>query len=123
MEKRQWRDFGATVQAAKTAFSGPTTGAGLRDLRELESLALDGSTITDDGLKELTELKNLKHLGLSNTGIMDAGLKVLGKLSASPALRLKSSKVTEAGRKALKSECPELQIDPGSSRPEEAYPR
>jgi len=55
-------------------------------MNSLESLYLDGTDITDEGLKYLRSLKNLKELSLSNTGVTDEGCAEL--LKAIPDLEI-----------------------------------
>jgi Leucine-rich repeat (LRR) protein len=51
----------------------------LKDLKNLTTLDLSETKITDAGLKELRELKKLASLSLANTQITDTGLKKLQK--------------------------------------------
>ena len=49
----------------------------LKSLRNLTTLILDGTRITDDSLKELGELKTLKELWVNGTQISNEGLTKL----------------------------------------------
>jgi hypothetical protein len=60
----------------------------LKDLKQLTSLALYNSQVTDAGLKELKHLKQLTTLYLNNTPVTDAGLKELKDLKQLTTLRL-----------------------------------
>src|SRR5262249_55083470 len=60
-------------------------------------LSLDGTQITDAGLKELASLKNLHALDLHRTPVTDAGLKELAGLESLRALDLGWNPVTDAG--------------------------
>ena len=42
-------------------------------------LNLDGSKITDTGLKKLTTLKKIRWIGLARSAVTDAGVKKLSK--------------------------------------------
>ncbi len=58
------------------------TGAGLKDLKDLEALTtldLSGTQVTDAGLKELAGLKNLQTLNLRRTKVTNAGVEELQK--------------------------------------------
>ena len=100
----------------------------LKDLKNLTSLNLCSTQVTDEGLKELKDLKNLISLNLSETKVTDAGLKELKASRTSPRLTfsrhesdgrgpegtqgpqephcrfdLHDTKVTDAGLKELKT--------------------
>ena len=72
------------------------------DLKSLQSLDLDKTSVTDVGLKELAELKSLQTLDVSETGVTDAGLKELNELKDLQWLDLSRTKVTDAGLMQLK---------------------
>jgi sulfatase modifying factor 1 len=67
-------------------------------LTQLESLQLEGTAITDDGLQELPPLTKLKSLYLNGTA--SAGL-VLQRCSGSPLERAGFSKLNDAGATLL----------------------
>src|SRR5205814_1492885 len=50
------------------------------ELKNLASLSIWGSRVTDDGVKELKHLKNLTYLNLWATFVTDAGVKELQEL-------------------------------------------
>ena len=49
----------------------------LQNLKNLERLSLDGTKVSDVGLKSLHHLKKLTTLELSNTSITDDGVSAL----------------------------------------------
>src|SRR5204862_7026548 len=64
-------------------YGANVTGAGLKelkDLNQLTSLDLHQTQVTDAGLKELKDLKQLTSLNLWGTGVTGAGLKELKDL-------------------------------------------
>ena len=63
---------------------------------------LNGTQLTDAGLKELKELKQLKQLFLNDTKVTDAGLKGLKEFKEFTTLSLNGTQVTDAGLKDLK---------------------
>ncbi len=77
--------------------------AELRSLRDLESLELNDSRITDFDLKYLKSLKTIKILDLSNTNLTDAGLENLRELPQLETLSLLSTATTDSGLQHLKS--------------------
>jgi Leucine-rich repeat (LRR) protein len=85
------------------------TDAGLRELAALKNLttlylgAVPGghSHITDMGLKEVVTHKNLTNLSLSGTKVTDAGLKELATLEKLTTLDLGNTQVTDVGLKEL----------------------
>lgn len=79
--------------------------------KSLKRLYLDGTPITDDGLKHLTGLKELRTLGLAQTQITDAGLKQLEGLSALRKINVQGTKVTKAGIARLQAKIPQLHIE------------
>src|SRR5205085_650333 len=86
------------------------TDAGLKELKELQSLqtlVLWRTKVTNAGLKELKDLKSLKVLDLKETKVTDAGLKELKQLKSLQTLDLRFTKVTDAAVKELKKARPE----------------
>jgi Leucine-rich repeat (LRR) protein len=80
------------------------TDAGLKDLaalKQLRNLDLNSTKVTDAGLKDLAALKQLETLDLDNTKVTDAGLKDLAALKELQILTLNGTKVTDAGLKDL----------------------
>ena len=73
-------------------------------------LYLQGTRITDDGLKQLSGLKNLQILHLEETGVTDAGLNHLTGLVNLKHLYLTDTKVTAEGVAMLKQAIPKIEI-------------
>jgi internalin A len=72
-------------------------------LKELKSINLNSTAVTDDCLCELfSEFYQLERLGLSDTRISDEGLKDLKKFKNLTQLELRHTKVTDAGLESLK---------------------
>ncbi len=65
--------------------------------RPLVRVNLEGSRITDDGIKELHPLKDLAHLNLSKTKITDEGLKDLPAIKTLLELDLSQTEITDNG--------------------------
>src|SRR5947209_4177531 len=90
-------------RSAKGDDLGRAGPEGLKELRQLRSLDLSGSSVLDEELKELKELKQLISLDLNGcpcvTGI---GLKHLIGLPKLASLSLEDTKVTDDGMKELK---------------------
>jgi Leucine-rich repeat (LRR) protein len=73
----------------------------LAALKNLKTLDLINTKVTDDGLKELARLKGLQGLHLGGTEVTDAGLKHLKSLKALRQLDLSTTKVSDNGVKEL----------------------
>jgi len=71
--------------------------------KQLVSLKLSGTNITDDGLKTVAQCKNLIKLFLDDTPVTDNGLKNLGALTNLRYLNLVNTKVTAKGISELKT--------------------
>ena len=69
----------------------------------LQSLDLNDSTFTDEGMKGLEGLKELRRLYLRNTAVTDEGLKHLSSLTQLEELDLYGVKVTESGLVSLRN--------------------
>jgi hypothetical protein len=65
-------------------------------LHHLDSLAIAGCDVTDEGVKQLAQLSELWFLNLGKTRITDAGL-VIGRLTNLEILILDNTAVTDAG--------------------------
>ena len=89
------------------------TGYHLRGLKNLQSLYLSGTEITDDGLKHLSDLTDLQVLSLSNTRITDDGLNHLRGLKNLHylSLSLRTTRVTHDGVKMLEDAVPDCYVD------------
>ena len=77
----------------------------------IERLYLDGTRITDNGLRELAPLSNLQELSLNNTSITDVGLAHLAVLKALKSLDLHGTKVTPSGIAELIKAIPALKVN------------
>jgi hypothetical protein len=73
------------------------------NLSRLESLGLNGTSVTDAGLVHLTRLVDLKELALMRTRITDAGLAHLTGLKNLENLWLNDTQITDAGVGQLKA--------------------
>jgi Leucine-rich repeat (LRR) protein len=89
----------------------------LRRLRKnLWTLDLRGTQVTDAGLVDLARLKNLLWLDLSDH-ITDAGLPKLESLANLSHLHLAKSKVTAEGVQKLKKALPKCEIEYEKRKP------
>jgi serine/threonine protein kinase len=80
------------------------TDTGMRyvsGLSNLSSLTLTGTGVTDAGLKWLTRLPRLRSLVLGRTKVTDEAMKYVGKLKHLRALDLQLTRVGDAGLKSL----------------------
>jgi hypothetical protein len=73
----------------------------LKDFRELNSLCLNGTQVTDAGLEHLKGLDRLAWLWLRDTKVTDAGVGRLKGLSHLLELDLRGTMVTDAGLQYL----------------------
>jgi hypothetical protein len=69
----------------------------------IDELHLRGSSITDDGLSNITGMPNLRLLELSQTGITGKGIQHLTRLPKLDSLHLGQTKITDAGVKEFKN--------------------
>jgi hypothetical protein len=107
-EPRNWIPYDEVVEDKILALikigDAPITNARLNDLRKLKNLRtldLYRTEISDDGLKELTNLKNLTVLDLNYTPITDAGLTELRDLKNLNGLDVGCTRITDSGLKAF----------------------
>lgn len=73
----------------------------LGNMKELTTLSLWRSNVTNGGLKNLASLKKLTSLSLADTKVDDTGLKELAPFQSLNNLDLSGTKVTDAGLKEL----------------------
>jgi hypothetical protein len=66
-------------------------------MKKLQTLRLDGTRITDRGLRLIQGLEGLETLGLSDTDITDKGMKALRKLPKLRILDLSSTSISNDG--------------------------
>ena len=71
--------------------------ANLHNLTSLQMLALNGTSISDPGLKHLADLTNLEHLDLSDTRVSDAGMVHLAKMGKLQTLNVSRTNVHDQG--------------------------
>ncbi|MCE9566473.1 MAG: hypothetical protein K8U57_31000 [Planctomycetes bacterium] len=74
----------------------------IREFKELESLDIWGTQLTDTGLGQLHTLRRLKKLILGRTRITDAGMPTLARFPELTELRLNFDNVSDAGLPPLK---------------------
>ena len=89
------------------------TDAGLKHLGAiltLETLHVDGASVSDAGLAHLKTLTNLQDLHLSDNAISDAGLEHLEVLKKLKSLHIFNTNVTAAGIAKLKKALPDCDI-------------
>ena len=101
-------NFFSEVRAVLIAPGGDSDLQLLAALPRLQSAALGGTTIIDNGLAHLKGLTQLEYLDLQRTGITDIGLRHLTGLMRLQELKLDETKVTDAGLANL-SRLPRLQ--------------
>jgi hypothetical protein len=74
-------------------------------------LDLQGTTVTDEGLRHLSTFRELRRLDLRDTNVTDAGIKHLKGLRKLQILNLLGTKVTETAKRDLKRAVPGLIVD------------
>jgi internalin A len=81
-------------------------------LRQLESLELDNSSVTDAGLIHLKGLTRLEWLALRGTKVTDAGLEHLKELGGQPSISLgwDKARVSDAAIQELQKAMPKAEI-------------
>lgn len=84
--------------------------AEIATLENLESLKLEGTDCTDDGLPPLLQLKNLQHLTIESDHLTDACLTTLTELPSLTTLELKSKNLTQEAVDQWKAKRPSLTI-------------
>jgi len=77
--------------------------AALQKTTSLKRLHLDGSQITNEGLKHLAGLNNLSLLDIAHTTISDEGLKTIGQLESLETLNLAGTEISDQGLAHLTS--------------------
>lgn len=114
LERRlTWLDLSLTsVTDAGLSRIGPFGG--------LTRLELQRTAISDAGLGRLGALSRLEYLNLHSTYISDAGLPALAGLKSLRSLYVWRTGVTRAGAAALNAALPELRVELGEERFDEA---
>jgi hypothetical protein len=89
------------------------TDEGLRALsgKTLQGLVLDGTVITDDGLCTITTIQGLEYLSLSDTRITGVGISCFDQGEPLPYITLDGAPLTREGLETLaKSRCTRLSV-------------
>jgi hypothetical protein len=81
-------------------------------LKHVESLDLNNTAITDDGLTSVATLTDLSLLDLEGTKITDSGLLKLRRLKNLGVLNVEKTGITDAGKKSFKEAMPYCAISP-----------
>lgn len=89
---------------------GDATLARVARCDSLKRLYLDGTRITDAGLRHLGGLRELRALSLAATPITDAGLKELERLPALRTLDVRGTSATTDGIARIKAAIPNLEV-------------
>ena len=79
-------------------------------MRSLARLYLNGSDMTDVGVRSLTRLSNLFDLQLADTKITDASIDSLSTLSKLKEVKLNGTRISESGIARLKTALPECKV-------------
>jgi serine/threonine protein kinase len=104
------------IEAAHCAV-GDETARLVSTLPELRMLYLNGTKVTDAGVRHLVARADvLVGLRLADTAVTDAALPDLKKFTRVTALDLKGTKVTEAGAKELAAALPKCWIRYGDGK-------
>jgi hypothetical protein len=82
----------------------------LRELREVNTLNLGGTDITNDGLRHLADLNELRILHLWGTDISDEGLVHLIRLTELRYLQIRENDISRKGVDKLQKELPRCEI-------------
>lgn len=82
----------------------------LRAFRNLETLYLGGTQITDWGLLHLIGLRNLKTLWLAETDVSDWGVRTLSHLTDLQELNIKGTQIGILGRSMLNQLLPSCKL-------------
>jgi hypothetical protein len=80
------------------------TDAAIKDVAafdQLQGLGLEETTVTDAGLREIAGLTHLVYLNIGGTGVTDTGLKALARMTQLRTLCLYHTAVSDAGLKEL----------------------
>lgn len=77
----------------------------------LEEVYLNGSQVTDNGLRQLLNCENLRILAMAGTGVTDEGLAILRQIKTLTTLAVPATKVTEDGVKKFAAALPKCRIE------------
>lgn len=73
----------------------------LQGLTGLQELSLEGSDVSDTGLKSLSNMRKMVNLDLGATRVSDTGLRLLGGMKDLKTLNLHDTRITDAGLREL----------------------
>lgn len=76
----------------------------------LEMFSISSPHITDEGMKHISQMRDLERLSLINTNITDVGLAKLACLANLEYLSLRKTKVSPAGVTKLRKALPDCKI-------------
>ena len=94
---------GSLVEAVFTGTSISDEGLkNLEGLPRLRKIVLDGAEVGDLGMQHLVGLSALTELSLNGTGVSDAGLEHLGRLTSLRKLQLNNTLIEGAGSRIWK---------------------
>jgi hypothetical protein len=98
LEKRIGVDYFQNVTYVELPSSGSDRElVAIGHLYRLETLTLDGASVSDLGLSHLTGLTGLRSLSLAHTHVTDAGMVTLQSFRSLEDLDLSMTKITDAG--------------------------
>src|SRR5262249_19994269 len=86
----------------------------LEGLRDLETLTLCWTPISEKGLKHLKTLKRLQELNLSATNVGDEGLNQLSNFPNLRKLYLTRDSISDEAERRLQKPMPDLKIERGN---------
>lgn len=73
---------------------------------ELTVIGLEGTQVSDDGLRHLTDLPKLDNDDLTNTGVTDAGLEILSTIKTLEYIHVEGTRVAINGILRVRSALP-----------------
>lgn len=74
---------------------------GISDVKELKSLFIENTKVSDRHLESLKGVKKLELLSITGEGVSDDGLKILSEIGSLKKLKLNGSQITYEGLVAL----------------------
>lgn len=77
---------------------------------ELTVIGLEGTQVSDDGLRHLNDLSKLDNVDLTNTGVTDTGLEILSKIKTLEYIHVEGTHVTIAGISRVRSALPNCEV-------------
>jgi hypothetical protein len=107
MDSEDWPAIGLSYELTVN----DSTLAQVAKRTDLKRLYLNGTAITDRGLKHLAGLRELHTLSLSKTAVSDNGLRELRGLLNLRKLDVRDTNVTAEGAALLKGAIPKLEIE------------